>query len=93
MDAHQSNMEKFLYKCPKCGGMNISLDISTGKKTCIDCQKDIKAKKVDIEEYRLDNVRKEEERFEALKQQGVQINIDVKRDKISDENYNILNKD
>lgn len=91
----ENSNREYIYKCPKCEGYNVSLDIETGKVTCNVCkpEEQLPIKRIDAEEYRMKSVAKEEEEFVKLQQQGTQISIDVKKDKISDENYNLLNKD
>ena len=81
---------EYIYKCSKCEGLNISLDIETGQTVCLDCKNNDKVKKLDIEEYRMKNVEAEENNINNLKMQGTDVNIDTKKNRITNEDYNIL---
>jgi len=64
--------------CVKCGSYNVSLDFETNQVTCNDCKETNKAKKFDLEEYKLNEISKEETNIAKLKVQGTDINIITK---------------
>ena len=75
-------------KCSKCGGFNVSLDFDTNAVTCNDCKKTDKAKKFDLEEYKLNSIAQEEMDIARLKSKGTDVNITTKIKDVQE-----LNKD
>jgi len=62
--------------CPKCGGMNVSLDIGTNKITCRDCNEPVdKPTKVDFRR-KMEQLQEEEiEQMKKAVQQGQTFNF------------------
>lgn len=75
------------WKCAKCGGFNITIDMETGKTTCNTCKSEEKPKRLDFEEYRNDSIEKEEQVLNGLKVLGTQVKVDpdlMKTDDLND---------
>ena len=83
----------YIYKCPKCESLNISLDIETGKTNCLDCNYSDDIKRLDEEEFRMKYVEKEEAEIMRQQSLGTEVNINLKKDRISNEDYSLLNPD
>lgn len=75
-------------RCSKCGSYNVGLDFETNQITCTDCKKTDRAKRFDLEEYKLNSIAQEETDIARLKSKGTDVNITTKIKDVND-----LNKD
>jgi transcription initiation factor TFIIIB Brf1 subunit/transcription initiation factor TFIIB len=65
-------------KCPKCNGMNVSLDLGTGLITCHDCPRvnePVKPKLFDVDAWKENQQEEEEKKINKLKAQDINVKV------------------